>query len=326
MDRINRRNLLKGISVLGGSTLLPGTTTALHSMIKDPKEEVYTSDKPFKKKFSYCFNSSTIRGQKIGIEKEVELVAKAGYDAIEVWVPVLNEYKKSGKSIKDLSKKIKDLGLNVADAIGFAQWIHEDDTIRSKALEQVKEEMDMLAEMGCHRIAAPPSGATNEPAASYDAVAERFHTLIEIGVQHAVIPQLELWGFSKTLYNMSQLMYVAAQCGHPQTRLLTDVYHLYKGGSNLDALKLVGPESIEIFHMNDYKASSDRATITDADRIYPGEGATPMSKILRDLALHRDHIILSLELFNPEYYKLDAAPVINTGLAKLKATVTNAMG
>ena len=90
MDRINRRNLLKGISLLGGSTLLPGTTTALHSMIKDPKEEVYTSDKPFKKKFSYCFNSSTIRGQKIGIEKEVELVAKAGYDAIEVWVPVLN--------------------------------------------------------------------------------------------------------------------------------------------------------------------------------------------------------------------------------------------
>ena len=56
------------------------------------------------------------------------------------------------------------------------------------------------------------------------------------------------------------------------------------------------------------------------------EGATPMSKILRDLALHRDHIILSLELFNPEYYKLDAATVINTGLAKLKATVTNAMG
>ena len=118
-------------------------------------------------------------------------------------------------------------------------------------------------------------------------------------------------------------MYVAAQCGHPQTRLLTDVYHLYKGGSDLDAMKLIAPEAIEIFHMNDYLASSNPATITDADRIYPGDGATPMSKILLDLVRHRDKVILSLELFNPNYYKLDAAMVINTGLEKMKKLVEN---
>lgn len=309
---INRRDLLKTAGILGSSSLV---ATPLLAMSNAEEK------KSLKKKFTFCFNSSTIRGQKIGIEKEVELVAKAGYQGIEVWVPVLNEYKKSGKSIKDLGKKIKDSGLQVQDAIGFAQWIHEDQQIRTKALEQAKEEMDMLVQLGCHRIAAPPAGATDKEAPSYDAVAERFRNLVEIGVQHGVIPQLELWGFSKTLYKLSQLMYVAAQCGHPQTRLLTDVYHLFKGGSDLDAMKLIAPESIEIFHMNDYLASSDRATITDADRIYPGDGATPMSKILQDLARHRDKVILSLELFNPQYYKLDAATVINTGLEKMKRLV-----
>jgi len=311
---INRRDLIKTAGILGSSSLVAAPALAL-----TPAEE----KKSLKKKFSFCFNSSTIRGQKIGIEKEIELVSKAGYQGIEVWVPVLNEYKKSGKPIKDLSKKLKDSGLQVQDAIGFAQWIHEDNQIRAKALEQAKEEMDMLVELGCHRIAAPPSGATDKEVPSYDAVAERFRDLVEIGVKHGVIPQLELWGFSKTLYKLSQLMYVAAQCGHPQTRLLTDVYHLYKGGSDLDAMKLIAPEAIEIFHMNDYLASSNPATITDADRIYPGDGATPMSKILLDLVRHRDKVILSLELFNPNYYKLDAAMVINTGLEKMKKLVEN---
>lgn len=312
---INRRNLLKSATALGATSFIPVSASAIAS----------TELKPFKKKFSYCFNSSTIRGQKIGIEREVELVSKAGYNGIEVWVPVLNEYKKSGKSLKDLNKKIKDLGLKVEDAIGFAPWIHEDDQIRAKALDQAKQEMEMLAEMGCHRIAAPPAGATDKEVPSYDAVAERFRALVEIGLQQGVIPQLELWGFSKTLYKMSQLLYVATQCAHPQTRLLTDVYHLYKGGSNIDALKMVSPESIEIFHMNDYLASSNPATITDADRIFPGEGAASISKILKDLAHHRNHIVISLELFNPQYYKMDPAYVINTGLAKMKDLVAKAM-
>ena len=314
MNDIHRRDLLKGIGLLSSTIVLPAHVKKLTSMNES------STIKPFKKKFSYCFNSSTVRGQKIGLEKEIELVAKAGFNGLELWIPVLNEYKKSGKSIKDLSKKIKDLGLKVEDGIGFAQWIHDDDALRAKALDQAKQEMEILTELGCHRIAAPPAGATDHEI-SYDAVADRFGTLLEIGIQQGVIPQLELWGFSKTLYKLSQLMYVATQCGQPQTRLLIDVFHLYKGGSYVDALKLIGSNAIEIFHMNDYLANMPKTTITDADRVYPGEGIAPLSNILKDLAHNRDHVVLSLELFNLAYYKQDAFTVMKMGLEKLKAVV-----
>ncbi|MEP7267651.1 MAG: sugar phosphate isomerase/epimerase family protein [Saprospiraceae bacterium] len=320
MNQINRRKLLKGVGLLTGSTLLPFPVTGKSSF------KTKTEEKPFKKKFLYCLNTSTIRGQKLGIEKEIDLAAKAGYDGMEVWIPVLNEYKAGGKSIKDLGKRISDKGLKVFDAIGFAPWIHEDAQIRAKALDQAKAEMEMVRELGCPRIAAPPAGATDKEISSYDAAAERFRTLIEIGVQQGVIPQLELWGFSKTLYKLSQLLYVAAQCGHPQTRLLTDVFHLYKGGSNPDAMKLIAADAIEIFHMNDHLPSSEMATITDADRVFPGDGSAPLKQLLQDLAKNRDRVILSLELFNPQYYKMDAAEVVTTGLAKLKAAVANAAG
>lgn len=315
---MNRRNLLKSAGITGSGALL----SSLYNPVKLNTEQ--KPEKPFKKRFAYCYNSSTTRGQKIGLEKEIELVAKAGYDGLELWIPVLNEYKKSGKSIKDLGKKIKDLGLRVEDGIGFAQWIHEDDQVRSKALEQAKQEMELLAELGCRRIAAPPAGATDKEVPSYDEVAERFRALFDVGIQQGVIPQLELWGFSKSLYKLSQLLYVAAQCGHAQTKLLVDVYHLYRGGSSIDALPLIGPEAIEIFHMNDYLSTSNSSTIVDSDRVYPGEGAAPLTQILKHLGQHRDRVVLSLELFNPAYYKMDAETVIKTGLAKLKGVVEKA--
>ncbi len=317
MNKINRRTLIKSIGITGAASyMVPGWAATKYDI---------SAAKPKKSKFAYCFNTSTIRGQKLGIEKEIELVSKAGYDGIEVWIPVLNAYKESGKSIKDLSKRLKDAGLKVYDAIGFAQWIHEDDATRTKGLEQAKQEMDMLSMLDCHRIAAPPAGATDKELPSYDKVADRFRALVEIGVKQGVLPQLELWGFSKTLYKMSQLMYVAAQCAHPQTRLLTDVYHIYKGGSNADAMKMIAADAIEIFHMNDYLASSNPTTITDADRVYPGAGAAPIVQILKDLIKDRPQVILSLELFNTEYYKLDAETVLKTGLAKMKELAAKAV-
>ncbi|MFZ1790447.1 MAG: sugar phosphate isomerase/epimerase [Saprospiraceae bacterium] len=313
---MDRRNVLKNMGIAGCATLLNPSI---------PGSQTEKSSANVKTKFSYCFNSSTIRGQKIDLDEEIRLVAGAGYDGLELWIPVLNSYKESGRSLKDLSKKIKDYGLKVEDAIGFAQWIHPDDTKRNEALEQAKREMEMLSILDCQRIAAPPAGLTDKEVDSYDAVGERFAKLLEIGIQQNVIPQLELWGFSKTLYKTSQLLYVAAQCGMPETRLLTDVYHLYKGGSNFDSLKLIASSAIEVFHMNDYLLAFDRKTITDADRIYPGSGDAPLTSILKDLAKDREKVVLSLELFNPEYYKMEPKLVIEKGLAQMKNAVAKAM-
>ncbi len=318
MNKNNRRSALKNMGALSGMAIMNPSFS--HSKVIHRTESKNAIGKVL-----YCLNSSTIRGQKLSLDKEIELASKAGYDGLELWIPVLNEYKKSGKSLKDLNKKIKDLGLKVFDGIGFAQWIHDDDTARKNALEQAKQEMQMMAELDCHRIAAPPAGATDHEI-NYDVVADRFKALQEIGIQQGVIPQLELWGFSKTLYKLSQVMYVATQCGIPQTRILLDSFHLFKGGSHPDALKLIGAEAIEIFHVNDYSSTAQRSTITDADRIYPSDGAAPYNTIIKDLTANRPQVILSLELFNAEYYKQDAATVLKTGIEKVKAVVKKALG
>ena len=113
--------------------------------------------------FGYSFNTSTIRGQKVPVDEEAKLAAKAGYNAIEPWIAELQDYVKKGGNLKDLGKLIADLGLKVESSIGFARWIVDDDLERQKGLDEAKRDMEMVLAIGGMRIAAPPAGATDKP-------------------------------------------------------------------------------------------------------------------------------------------------------------------
>jgi 2-keto-myo-inositol isomerase len=277
-----------------------------------------TAKKP-SSSFIYCINMATIRGHKLGFVKELEVASKAGFKAAEIWIDSLQTYIKEGGTIADARKRLNDLDMKIENCIGFAPWIIDDETRRNEGLEQMKREMDMLAQIGCKRTAAPPVGATNNPLLDLKKVAERYRVALELGDKTGVVPQLEMWGFSKNLSRVSEVSYVALESGHPSARILLDVFHLYKGGSSLDTLPLINPSSMEIFHMNDYAASLPPATITDADRIYPGDGIAPIKKILKTFNKREKPLILSVEVFNKNYYAQDPLLVAKTALAKMKA-------
>ena len=130
---------------------------------------------------------------------------------------------------------------------------------------------------------------------------------------------------AKLTHNVSRLgevASVAAETGNSDTLLLLDTYHLFKGGSSFAGLSLFSDESLQVFHMNDYPAEPARAQMNDSHRVYPGDGIAPLSQIIQMLAGNGRSITLSLELFNPEYWKQDAALVATTGLEKMRKAVS----
>ncbi len=271
--------------------------------------------------FRFCFNTSTIRGQKLPLIEVIDLVAQAGYQAIEPWISEIETYVQQGGSLPSLKKRISDLGLTVESAIGFAEWIVDDDARRAKGLEQARREMDLVHQIGGKRIAAPAAGATDVTDIDYLRVAERYRALLELGDDIGVVPQVEVWGFSKTLHRLGQATLVAIESGHPKACVLPDVYHLYKGGSDFTGLKLLNNTAIHVFHMNDYPASPPRETIDDRDRVYPGDGVAPLADILQTLRDIDFNGYLSIELFNPTYWQQDPLQVAKLALSKAKAVV-----
>jgi 2-keto-myo-inositol isomerase len=275
--------------------------------------------------FRFCLNTSTIRGQGLPLVDEVEIAARAGYQAIEPWMNELEQYVKDGGSLKDLGKRIRDRGLVVPDAIGFCEWIVEDDERRNKGLENARRAMDLVAQLGGERLAAPPVGATDRGGLDLLKIAERYRALLEIGDRMGVVAQVEVWGFSKTLSRLGETALVAIESRHPRACVLADVYHLHKGGSGFEGLKLLGPAALQVFHVNDYPADPPREKITDAHRVYPGDGVAPLKAMLRDLRRLGFSGFLSLELFNRDYWKQDALLVARTGLEKMRAVAESSM-
>jgi sugar phosphate isomerase/epimerase len=277
-----------------------------------------------KPSFRYCLNTSTIRGQNLSLPDVVDVAAKAGYSGIEPWIREIEQYQQQGGALKDLTARIRDAGLVVESAIGFAPWIVDDDAERTKGLEQARREMDLVRQIGGGRIAAPPVGATKQADLNLFRAAERYRALLEVGRNIGVVPQLELWGFSQSLSRLGEVAFVAVESGHPDACVLPDVYHIYKGGSDFAGLRLFSGRSMHAFHVNDYPAQPPRAEITDAARVYPGDGVAPLPAILRTLADIGFRGALSLELFNRDYWQQDALAVAKTGLDKTRAAVERA--
>ena len=156
-------------------------------------------------------------------------------------------------------------------------------------------------------------------------IAERYRSLLEIGDRAGVVPQVEVWGSSKTLSRLGEAAQVAIEAQHPKACILADVYHLYRGGSGFGGIKLLGGNSIQVFHFNDYPADPPRDKATDADRVFPGDGVAPLGALLRDLATGGFRVTLSLELFNRKLWSQDPLSVVRTGLEKMKAVVQGAV-
>jgi 2-keto-myo-inositol isomerase len=278
-----------------------------------------------KNPFTYSLNTSTIRGHKVPLAREIELAAKAGYTAMEPWIGEISDHVKAGGTLADLKKRFADNGVTVVNGIGFAPWIVGDDEARKKGLEQMKHDMELVAQIGGARIAAPPAGAQRLENFNLNLAAERYRQILELGEKTGVMPMLEVWGFSKTLGTLAEAAYIAVAAKHPAATILADVYHLYKGGSGHDSLRLIDGAALPVLHINDYPADPPRDKIGDEHRVFPGDGIAPLDSILKQLASTGANTALSLELFNRDYWKRDVNDVLKTGLEKMKSAVEKAL-
>lgn len=301
---MERRDVLKITGLAGLASLLPSMALA--------------REKSEPSVFRYCLNTATIDCQGLKIKEKIDIAARAGYEGVELWTRDIREYLSSGGSPGELSQILNDQGLTCESGIGFAPCLVRDEEKRKEGLKLMQEEMEMLSLLGCKRIAATQMGLEKEDCIDYYGLAQRYRFLLDLGRKTGCMPQLEFWGASEVLNRFSQVLMIASATSDPDARILADVYHMFRGESGFGVLKMISGRMIEIFHMNDYVLSIPREQQKDSDRVFPGDGAAPLKEILTDLKNMGGVKVLSLELFNPEYYKHDPLWIAKTGLEKMK--------
>lgn len=317
----SRRQILGGAAALMGTAMVSGAAVASGAATDADAQQA--SKRPANEPFGYCLNTSTIQGNKLDLPAEITVAANAGYNAIEPWVREIDAYTSKGGTLKDLAKRISDSGLTVEDVIAFNAWLDDDDTRRAASMEQLKLDMDKVAQIGGKRIATPPGN--HGDSVNLHKAAEYYRAALELGEKMGAQPLLELWGQSPVLGPLWNGASVAIETGRPDASMLLDIAHLYKSGTAFPSLRQINGATLHVIHINDYPAKDDNTKLTDADRVYPGDGVAPWGEIMRDLRDNGFRGYFSLELFNKDYWKNSADQNAQTGLDKIRAVVKKSL-
>ncbi len=267
-----------------------------------------------------CLDTVTIKPA--SLKDKVRIAAETGYDAIEPWDGELQEFEEKGGNLKELGKEIKDRGLFVPSVIGLWNALPPTQELFEASLKDTRRRMRMAADIGAEHIQTIP----NTVGDNYDPkwVAARYRDIIEIGQKEFNLKPSLVFVKYFPVKTLGQATAIAMDANHPLAKVIPDVFHMYISEGGFEALKMLQGSAIAIFQYNDAPSSPPLAELGDGHRVYPGDGILPLSDILKDLKATGFKGCISLEMYNPNYYKQDLRKVAETGLKKTIETIVKA--
>ena len=268
----------------------------------------------------FAMNASTLRGYNLTLLDQMKAMALSGFRGYEPWMKDIRAAKADG-TLGDVCRIARDSGVSFINGIAFGQWVNPDPKIRAAGLEETKCDMALLAEIGCPCIAASMFGMQKpgSPTLPLEAIAERYVAVLDLGKKMGVRPLLEYWGHSVNLFRLEDALEVVRLTGRDDAAVLADVYHTYRGGGSFDTYRKLTAKLLPVLHVNDYPSYPCREQLKDPDRVWPGDGNAPWRKIFSDLAAVGADPWLSIELFNPAYWRTYPGKTLAEGYAKLGA-------
>ncbi len=237
------------------------------------------------------------------LETDIKAASEAGFDLIEIWAAKLREFLKT-RNTADLKKLLGDNNLEPY-SINSIEHI----TFRDEAdYEQIKletEELSKIAgEIGCPYVVVVP-GKLPDDSTEEMIIDESVRVLNELGgiaEKHNVSLAFEFLGQTDcSVQTLDLCNKIVETVNRENIGNVLDTFHFYAGNSTFEAIDSMKPEKLFIFHINDAE-NLPKEVLTDAHRLYPGEGILP----IKEIKAHFDKIgydrMVSIEIFRPEYW------------------------
>jgi 2-keto-myo-inositol isomerase len=267
-------------------------------------------------RFKLCLNTSTIRPT--SIQDKIRVAGAAGYEAIELWIDDLTGYQAAGGTLSEIRDLVEDAGLEVPTVVHLSGWMDVPDSdFEHNLLAEARRMMEQGVEVGASRIIAGPARGQ----ADLDRAADRYNKLMELGKEVGCLPTLEFLGFVEHVNNVDTLLEIVHKANNPDTTVVMDSFHIYRGGgSNGDILKVPGNQ-VSIFHINDAPRTEEPEILTDGDRVQPGDGILDLPDMLNKLEAQGFSGCVSLELFNAKLWIEDPFEIAKAGAEKVKKLI-----
>ncbi len=240
------------------------------------------------------------------LETDIRAAGEAGYDLLEIWASKLGKFLKT-KTPDDLKRLLDENGLK-AHSINSIEHITFRTAEEYASIKAECEELSSVAgKIGCPYVVVVP-GKLPSKATKDEIISESVRVLNELGEiaeAHQVGLAFEFLGQTDcSVQTLDLCSEIVERCGRRNIGLVIDTFHFYAGNSSFEAIEQLDPDKLFIFHINDAE-NLPKSELTDAHRLYPGEGILPIKEIKNRFDKIGYDRMVSIEIFRPEYWNQD---------------------
>ncbi len=253
------------------------------------------------KKMTLAIHQNTSNGA--GYRKSLEGWARAGIKNVEITNTLLDDFLKTD-SLAAAKRVITDLGLNLVQAATGVTELWEPNPNRAAALDNLKKRCEMYASMGLNRVYAATATSKKVSEDDYKAGGDNMHDAGEVAKQFNMSLRIEFLRTSTFISTLPTVLKLTRAAAHPNIAPMLDCYHFWSGLNKLEDLDTIRPGEIAHVHFQDVP-DIPREMLDLSTRIIPGDGISPLTKILGKLSEKGYAGPLSVELFLPKFQQGD---------------------
>lgn len=260
--------------------------------------------------------------QNAGYQKALEGWAKAGIKYVEITDRGLDDFLKTN-DIAAAKRVISDNGLTVVSCASVLQDFWNQNPGFANQLETWKKRCEQFASLGSPRIYCPSTTNRKVTADDYKAAPDAIRQAGDVAKQFNLIGMIEFARSSTLIATLSTSLNLIRAAAHPNVHPMLDCYHFWSGMGKFEDLDLLKPGELAHVHFQD-TPDIPRELFSQTTRLIPGDGITPLDRILRKLAEKGYKGALSVELFLPELQQGDPQQVATQIRTKCEAVMKKA--
>jgi 2-keto-myo-inositol isomerase len=250
------------------------------------------------------------------LEKDIEDYAAGHCEAIELWVGKLDTYlDRHGE--RELRSLLTEHGMTAPVASFQGGLLASQGDFRAQHWLSFRRLLERLEAVGVSTLVL----AADVPAPLDEQVLERvLESLAEAArtaAPHGVRLALEFQARAAFLNNLQTAAAVVAQINSPQLGICLDAFHFYMGPSKHEDLAYLTADNLYHVQLCDV-AGVARELASDADRVLPGDGDFQLQPIVDHLRRIGYAAHVSVELMNPQIWRIPPRQVGEVGITALR--------
>ena len=242
---------------------------------------------------------------------DIVACAEAGCHALEVWLTKLESYLEGQgpwASPEAIRKLLAEREVKLISAAYQGGLLLTQGAERRAQLDQFQRRLSICQELAIPTLIIIPDVIDRLEGDAAGRVQASLAQVVELAASFNVRLALEFRSSTRWCAGIPTAAALVAAVDSPFLGLCLDLFHYYTGPSKLEDMAYLNSNNLFAVQTSDLSGVA-REMATDADRILPGEGDFQIAPIMEHLKRINYQGYVTVELMNPEIWKMKPGQV-----------------